>query len=134
MPVCTPPRRNTTARRIDILLPCARVVSAASRKTVCYSGCLTKFSPAMIFVYLSGLPARVQRGRPVIFRLDMQLGIDKQTNHQNSGRRGAILISSHFRQAERERSGERGLDCLPRQHNVYRVCRVLVISKFFEQI
>jgi len=104
-------------RRINILLPCAR---ESSRKTVCYSGCLTKiYATAMIFRV--SYPAYLCPSPTVIFRLDIWLGIDKQTNRQNSGRRSVILISNHFRQQKRRAA----LDCvcLDNITNVYKDMR-----------
>lgn len=91
-------------RRINILSPCVRArESPRSWRTVCYSGCLTKstLQYSCVHTRLTCSHAPPRGGRPtVIFRLDIQLGIDKQTNRQNSGRR-VILISNHFRRQKR---------------------------------
>lgn len=101
------PRACRTQRRgINILLPCSttsrlgrsrkRLLFRLPHKILCglwYSACLTTTCTC----------THAPRST-VTFRLDMQLGIDKQTNRQNSGRHGAILIPRHFRRGKSIRS------------------------------
>lgn len=63
---------------------------------------LTKIHAGYDIPCIPSPPVPVHMHQPtVIFRLDMRLGIDKQTYRQNSGRRGVILISNRFRRQKR---------------------------------